>query len=218
MSRYPKDAAELARRVRRESHPASWFRVGRRVTARDKMTSGYTYTLAAPPGRLRAGLAAETRDAGPFRPKFSPAQMLALGVFEGKYLNDCWREFPREWYLGAIARGKLSPGGANPELNCFKTKSRLSLGEWRRRRWIPAAAGDRDVRGWFQWYARFWLGRRQPAVDRVQVARWRAFVRHSAQVTKSAKRERIGRSRAARRRHRPRQRQALLQWAWNCWI
>ena len=212
--RYPRTADELARRVQRESRPLSWWRVGRRVTVRDKMTSGLSYTIAAPPGRLRVGAPA---GAGAFRPRFSPAQMLALGVFEGKYLNDCWREFPREWYLGALARGKLSPGRADPSLNCFGIKSRLSLGEWRRRGWIPIAPGDRDVRGWFQWYARYWLGRRQPAVDRVQIARWRAFVRHSAQVEQSARRERV-RGRAARRRHRPRQRQALLQWAWNCWI
>jgi hypothetical protein len=191
-------------------HPLSWYRPGRRVDVADRMQTRYSYVLAARPGR---GFAPG------FRPALSPARMLRMGVFEGKYLNDCAGELPREWYAGA--RRRLSPARPDPSLNAFGVKSRLSLGEWRRRGWIPAAPGDRDVRGWFQWYCRYWLGRRAPGVDEVQIARWRAFTRHRAQILASYRRmapAQRPRTPAQKRRHRPRQRQALLQWAYDPYV
>ena len=193
------------------AHPLSWYRPGRQINVSDIMQRAYIYKLTAPPGR---------NFARGFRPQLSPAQMLRLGVFEGKYLNDCVFEFPREWYAGALRAGKLSPGKPDPTLNAFRIKSRLSLRQWRRNHWIPITKGDKDVRGWFQWYCRYWIGRRQPGVDEVQIARWRAFTRHRAQILASYKR--LGRRRprtvAQKRKHRPRQRQALLQWAYRPYV
>lgn len=183
------------------SHPLEWYRPGRRVSAR-----GYEYTLEAAPGRQFAVA---------FRPALSPEQMLRAGVFEGKYLNDCMEEFPREWYAAALRAGRLSPEGPNPRLNAFGVKSRLSLREWKRRGWVLA----HDPRGWFQWYCRYWLGRRVPDIDAVQIARWRSFARHAGQIRAS-----YGRmlqppaTRAEKRAHRPRQRQALLQWAHDPYV
>jgi hypothetical protein len=193
------------------AHPLSWYRPGRRVTVSDRMQGRYAYTLSARPGR----------DFAPgFRPQLSPARMLQLGVFEGKYLNDCVFELPREWFASALRAGKLSPGRPDPTLNAFRVKSRLSLRQWRRNGWVPAAPGDRDVRGWFQWYCRYWLGRRDEAIDRIQIARWRAFTRHRAQILASYKRlgARRPRTAAQKRTHRPRQRQALLQWAYRPYV
>lgn len=196
-------SAEDLARLLPWARPERWYRPGKTVTVADRMQTRYRYRLTARRGR--------DFDPG-FRPQVSPRRMLQLGVFEGKYLNDCVLELPREWYAGALRRGRLCPGAPDPARNCFGLKSRLSLRHWRREGWIPAAPGDRDVRGWFQWYCRYWLGRRQPAVDQVQIARWRAFVRHRAQVVASAARLR---TRPDPHRHRPRQRQALLQWAYN---
>ena len=191
---------QLADALMRHGRPLRWFEPGREVVVRDKMQS-YTYVLTARPGR----------DFPPeFAPELTPQQMLELGVFEGKYLNDCVAELPAEWYAAALGRGKLSPAGADPSVNLFRVKSRKSLAYWREKGWIPIAPGDRDVRGWFQWYCRYWLGRRQPAVDAAQIRRWRAFVRHRAQLLKN--------STPAQRRdplHRRVQRQALLQWAYH---
>jgi hypothetical protein len=203
----PEDLAAILRWAR----PLAWYRPGRRVVASDRMQRRYEYVLEARPGR----------DFAPgFRPQVSPGRMLRMGVFEGKYLNDCALELPREWFAAALRAGRLSPGGPDPALNAFGVKSRLSLRAWRRNGWLPAAPGDRDVRGWFQWYCRYWLGRRQPAVDAVQIARWRAFARHRGQILASY--ERLGRRRprtaAQKRRHRPRQRQALLQWAYDPYV
>lgn len=190
--------------------PLSAFRPGLLIRVDDRMQSRYSYRLEAAPGR--------DFDPG-FRPQVTPAAMLRRGVFEGCYLNDCEGEFPREWFADAKRAGKLRPGRPDPGVNEFGVKSRLSLGEWRRRGWIPAAEGDPDVRGWFQWYCRYWLGRRIPPVDRVQIARWRAFVRHRGQILASYRR--LGRppkTRAEKKKHRPRQRQALLQWAYDPFV
>jgi len=222
----------------KKAHPLSWYRPGKTITVTDSMAPNasmnasmnakYTYTLSELPGK---------NFAKGFRPYSSPAKMLRQGIFEGKYLNDGTKEFPREWYEGIIKYKKIKFDGegksvADPKLNAFGIKSRLSIKEWRRRKWIPITQGDRDVRGWFQWYCRYWIGRRMPGVDKVQIARWRAFVRHQGQILASYRRLKSNtlksntlqpRSKkpktvAEKRKHRPKQRQALLQWAYNPYI
>lgn len=166
-----------------------FYVVGNMINVEDKMQKGYSYLLAEPMGK---------NFSPDFKPELTPQEMLRLGVFEGKYLNDCRKEFPEEWFCDA----DLSEV---PDLskNCFHIKSRLSLSEWRRRGWIIKP----DPRGWFQWYCRYYLGRRIPDVDAIQIKRWRSFKRHKAQVEKNCF---IGDLSC-----RPRQRQALLQWAYN---
>lgn len=190
-------------------HHRKWYVAGRKIVARDKMQN-ITYTLTYKAGtNIRNGgtnkNGKKIRYDG-FHPHYTPQQMLTMGVFEGKYLNDCEKELPIEWFRASARRRSLK---ADPRLNYFKVKSRLSLQEWRRRGWVPVHKKDRDVRGWFQWYCRYWLGRRIPEVDSIQIKRWAAFARHSAQVKKHARRDLT---------KRPRQRQALLQWAWDCKI
>ena len=163
------------------------FPVGSIVQVSDRMQTGYAYKIAAPAG---ADFAPD------FTPHFSPAEMLRLGVFEGRYCNDCQQELPREWF--AEARISEQP---DPRLNCFGVKSRQPLVVWRQKGWI---IGD-DPRGWFQWYCRYWLGRRTPAIDRRQVQRWRAFRRHAGQIRANCAPGDLF--------CRPRQRQALLQWS-----
>lgn len=136
-----------------------------------------------------------------FKPELSPKQMLEMGIFEGKYMTDTRKEFPKEWFTNA----KMVKTGSSPDisLNYFGIKSRQSLQEWRRKKWIL----EPDERGWFQWYCRYWLGRRIPEIDSVQIKRWIAFKRHKGQIEKNCKKKDIS--------CRPRQRQALLQWAYN---
>jgi len=166
--------------------------VGRRIEVEDSMQRGYAYELAAPAGR----------DFAPgFAPRFSPKEMLALGVFEGKYLNDCRREFPADWYEGARLADR-----PDPKLNCFAIKSRQPLSEWRRKGWIIGP----DPRGWFQWYCRYWMGRRLFEIDDTQIKRWRNFARHAGQVRKNCEPGDLF--------CRPRQRQALLQWSHDPFI
>ena len=173
---------------------------GIKVVVRDKMQN-YTYYRIE-----KAGKNFDPR----FTPAISPKQMLKMGVFEGKYMNDGNLEFP-----GWLKLAKISPV-ANASINYFGIKSRLSLQEWQKRGWVPVAPGDKDIRGWFQWYCRYWSGRRLPIIDEIQIKRWRSFKRHSAQVQKSATRDGI--SKKDIMSHRPKQRQALLQWAYDPFI
>ncbi|HYZ47838.1 MAG TPA: hypothetical protein VE567_02980 [Sphingomonas sp.] len=160
------------------------------IVVNDKMQQGYRYWLTAPEGR----------DFHPgFRPELTPAEMLELGVFGGKYMTDCRGEFPESWF----ARAKLASGPRDPSLNYFGVNASQPLSVWREKGWIHPD----DPRGWFQWYCRYYRGRRMPGEDERQIGRCRAFRRHLAQV----------------RLHcapgdpfcRPRQRQALLQWAYD---
>ena len=179
-------------------HPRSWFKPGRVIRVDNKMEVG-EYTLTASYGRLDPS----------FKPELTPAQMLRMGVFEGKYLNDMINEFPREWFPAATL-AKLSPERANPELNYYSIKSRQSLQEWRRKKWI--LPDDCNPRGWFEWYCRYYIGRRIPEHDEKQIKRHRAFVRHLAQVKKGCKTNCKG---DCKKDCRPKQRQALIQWAYD---
>lgn len=168
------------------------YKTGSVVKADDLMQTDYEYILSAPPGK---------NFAEGFTPHFSPQEMLELGIFEGKYCNDCRDEFPASWFRKA----KLSDQ-PDSSLNCFKIKSRQSLQVWRANGWIVGP----DPRGWFQWYCRYWLGRRLPDIDKMQIKRWRAFSRHAAQVRKNCPAHFLF--------CRPRQRQALLQWSYDPFI
>ena len=168
-------------------HPIkSWIDVN------DLMQSRYRYQLVESAGK---------NFATDFTPYFIPKEMLKLGVFEGKYMNDCRGEFPEDWFTDA----KLSDI-ADPSLNYFEIKSRQSLQIWQSKGWV---IGD-DPRGWFQWYCRYYQGRRDDDVDKQQIKRWRAFTRHAAQVKANCDPGNLA--------CRPRQRQALLQWSYNPFI
>lgn len=160
------------------------------VLVNDKMQTGYVYEYAAAMGK----------DFAPdFRPELTPKEMLELGVFEGHYMTDCQEEFPKDWFE------KVKICYEKPDINCnyFKVKSRQSLQIWQQKGWIL----EPDVRGWFQWYCRYYMGRRIPNIDDIQIKRWQAFKRHKAQIIKNCAMFDI--------ECRKKQRQALLQWAYN---
>ena len=143
-----------------------------------------------------------TQPLSPFQPSgHQPSEMLKLGVFEGKYCNDCRPELPEQWFVGARIAARADSG-----LNYFGVKSRQSLAVWRKKGWIR---GD-DPRGWFQWYCRYWLGRRDAGIDEYQIKRWRAFRRHAGQIRANCEPGDLA--------CRPRQRQALLQWSHDPFI
>jgi hypothetical protein len=160
-----------------------------RVKVSDHMQKGYVYFLTKPTGR----------DFHPqFKPELTPKQMLALGVFGGKYMTDCAKEFPRDWF----ARAKLCAKRHDSKLNFFGVNASQPLSVWRKKGWIY----HEDPRGWFQWFCRYYMGRR--CIDDLrQIKRWRAVRRHIAQIKKNCRRGDLS--------CRPRQRQALLHWAYD---
>jgi hypothetical protein len=162
----------------------------RTVVVNDKMQKGHRYLRTASVGR----------NFDPqFRPELTPQQMLRLGVFGGKYMTDTRKEFPKSWFT----RAKLSPRGRDRALNFFGVDASQSLSVWRNKGWIHPD----DPRGWFQWYCRYYMGRRLPDEDRRQIRRWKAMRRHIRQIERHCEPGDLT--------CRPRQRQALLQWAYD---
>jgi hypothetical protein len=164
--------------------------MGKIVTVRDKMQSGYRYELTAHTGK---------KFHPDFRPELTPKQMLALGVFGGKYMTDCTKEFPADWFTKA----KLCPEKHDPKINLFGVNASQPLSVWRAKGWIYKD----DPRGWFQWYCRYYMGRRLPQEDERQIKRWQAIKRHIMAIKKNCRPKDL----TCRRR----QRQAVLHWAYD---
>ena len=166
-------------------------RASKIVVVNDLMQKNYQYKLTEPVGR----------NFDPeFKPELTPAEMLALGVFGGKYLTDCKQEFPRSWF----AHAKLSPEHHDDSLNFFHAHASQPLKVWLEKGWINE---DHDPRGWFQWYCRYYLGRRILGEDDRQIRRWRLIKRHVGQIKKNCRPGDVT--------CRPAQRQALLHWAYD---
>ncbi len=162
------------------------------IKVNDRMQKNFSYELTEP-----AGKNFDPR----FKPELTPKQMLALGVFGGVYMRDCVKEFPNDWF----AKAKFQKKGVymrDPGLNFFKVNASQPLSVWRKNDWICKD----DPRGWFQWYCRYYMGRRSPDDER-QIKRWRAIRRHIAQIKKNC--------RAGDLLCRPIQRQAVLHWAYD---
>jgi hypothetical protein len=205
--------------LKKKGRSLDMFHKGDTVEVWNKMVKGYEYRLEEEPG--------ENLDPD-FKPYLNPGEMLAMGIFEGKYMNDELLEFPAEWFLRAIALDKLRPGKPDISANYFQILSRQPLPKWVENGWAPPLRGKKrhhnkmgrdilgdpkknpDERGWFQWYCRYWMGRRIPDLDKVQIGRWKNFQRHAGQIRANC--------RPGDQTCRPRQRQALLQWAHNPFI
>src|ERR1051325_8206999 len=190
----PVEARHLTRDACRHKAPAGSMSANgetmKVVTVNDRMQSMYRYTLVAPVGR---------QFDPEFTPELTPSEMLQLGVFCGKYMTDCANEFPTSWFTDA----KLSPRERNCALNYFGVDASQPLSVWRKHGWIHPD----DPRGWFQWYCRYYMGRRMPMEDGRQIRRWKAMRRHVIQIQRNCDPTDFN--------CRPRQRQALLHWAYD---
>lgn len=154
------------------------------------MQKNYTYTLLEPIGK---------NFHADFKPDLTPKQMLELGVFGGKYMTDCAKEFPSEWYENA----KLCHEKHDAKLNFFGVNASQPLSVWQQKGWIF----EDDPRGWFQWYCRYFMGRRLPFEDDRQIKRWKAMKRHVAQIQHNCVAGDVNCRRV--------QRQAVLHWAYD---
>lgn len=163
----------------------------KQVKVNELYQKGYQYTLTKPAGR---------QFDPDFTPDLTPAEMLELGVFGGDYFQKPPKEFPPSWFAGVEL---TQTGTAEARLNYFKVNASQPLEVWQKKGWIYFE----DPKGWFQWYCRYYRGRRIPEEDKRQIKRWRAMRRHVAQIQNSCA---VGDEAC-----RPRQRQALLHWAYD---
>ena len=165
------------------------------ITYSDNYQKSYRYKLTAPKGRNFDPV---------FRPELTPKEMLKIGIFGGAYFDGVNglipSDLPKSWFQGM----KLSPDGKkHHELNYFGISASQPLSVWREKGWIYKD----DPHGWFQWYCRYYLGRRLPDEDRRQIKRWKAIRRHIMQIKKHCK----GGDLDCHRK----QRQAILHWAYD---
>jgi hypothetical protein len=160
------------------------------IKVNDKMQKNYSYELIESAGK---------HFHPEFTPHLTPKEMLELGIFGGLYMSDKPNEFPKSWFIKA----KLSPDGKrHKELNLYNVNASQPLSVWRTKGWLHPD----DPRGWFQWYCRYHLGRRHEDDER-QIKRWKAIKRHIVQIKNSC--------RPGDQFCRPRQRQAILHWAFD---
>jgi hypothetical protein len=160
------------------------------ITVNDKMQKNYKYKLTEPIGK----------NFDPeFKPELTPKEMLELGVFCGRYMRDGAKEFPKSWFKNV----KFAKEKRDCDLNFFRVNASMPLSYWEAKGWIY----PEDPRGWFQWYCRYYMGRRIPDEDKRQIKRWKAIKRHAAQIKKNC----FPKDLDCRRR----QRQALLHWAYD---
>lgn len=164
----------------------------KKITAKDTMQKEYTYILTEPIGKNF-----DPR----FTPDLTPKEMLALGVFGGQYFEGCHKEFPKNWFVKEKSHQKsvLKNGKKN---NYFGVDASQPLSVWRKKGWIH----PQDPRGWFQWYCRYYMGRRTDDDER-QIKRWAAIRRHIAQIKKNCMPKDFS--------CRKKQRQAVLHWAYD---
>jgi hypothetical protein len=158
------------------------------VKVRDSLQDGYSYKITEKPGRNFDPV---------FKPELTPQEMLRLGVFGGNYFEGNHGEFPKNWF----AKAKLSDT-YDIDCNYFHIRASQSRDEWIKHGWIHKD----DPRGWFQWYCRYYLGRRH-SDDARQIKRWYLMRRHINWLQRAC-----GTGNSA---CRPRQRQALLHWAYD---
>lgn len=170
--------------------PYVTLRMSKIVTASNQLQQNYRYTLVAPMGKEYHAQ---------FSPDLTPPQMLELGVFGGYYLHDSRLEFPKSWFTHA----KLAKDAPDPSLNYFHVAASQPLTVWQKKGWINAY---HDPRGWFQWYCRYYMGRRISDDER-QIQRWRQMQRHVTQLKNNCQEGDLT--------CRPKQRQALLHWAYD---
>lgn len=119
-----------------------------------------------------------------FTPNKTPAEVLREGAFGGSYFRPLYSkrlrttvagdhaELPADWTAGLDVARYLTSPEYDADANKFKVACGQSIEEWEAAGWIDHRF---DVRGWFQWYCRFYLGRRCEDDER-QVGRWKRCV------------------------------------------
>ena len=167
----------------------------KKILYSDNFQTQYRYTLTEAKGK---------HFDPEFKPELTPQEMLKLGVFGGAYFlcvaGLIPSDLPRSWFKGVKLSTTRDKQG---DLNYFGLPASQPLKVWQQKGWIYID----DPHGWFQWYCRYYMGRRLLGEDQRQIKRWKAFRRHAGQIKKNCKKGDIT--------CRCKQRQALLHWGYD---
>jgi len=113
-----------------------------------------------------------------FKPNLTPKEVFEMGSFGGTYfrpiyssiikskLKDQHLEF-KKWFTKLDVSKYVTNNTCNVSVNKYNVKAGSSLDEWEKSGWIT----KHDPYGWFQWYCRFYMGRRCED-DKRQINRW----------------------------------------------
>ncbi|XP_067295280.1 uncharacterized protein zgc:113208 isoform X1 [Pseudorasbora parva] len=114
-----------------------------------------------------------------FTPNMTPKEVLQAGSFGGTYFRpiyssitkqhykDVWQELPEDWLDGLNISKQVASSTYREDVNTYNVKCGGSLEMWESSGWII----PQDPYGWFQWYCRFYQGRRTMD-DARQISRW----------------------------------------------
>lgn len=115
-----------------------------------------------------------------FHPNMTPKEVLQAGSFGGTYFRPIYSsvtgkqykdeallELPSDFTEGLNRKKMVTSSKYDEGVNTYKVKCGGSLEMWEESGWIH----KQDPYGWFQWYCRFYGGRRS-ADDERQVGRW----------------------------------------------
>lgn len=119
------------------------------------------------------------KDYPEFQPNLTPKQVFKLGAFGGTYFRpiksgitkksyaSAHKEFPKSWFSGLDVDEEVMSERCDKSINAYGVTSGTSLKYWESKGWIKS----QDPYGWFQWYCRFYQGRRTNDDER-QIDRW----------------------------------------------
>ena len=152
-----------------------------------------------------------------FSPNKTPIEVIREVAFGGTYFKDIYSDINGKWYknswkefvqLKNIAAKFYASDCYDVNVNKYGVKCGTSLRFWENKDWINKI----DPYGWFQWYFRYWLGRRSKD-DKRQINRWKKIV--SRFRGKLVKMIRNAGSKFDDYSISPKIRQILLHWAYE---
>ena len=119
------------------------------------------------------------KDHPEFTPNLTPKQVIQAGTWGGCYFhprggkqgirgpcNITHEEFPQDWFAG-LKPDQYRSRRYDKDRNKYGVVAGQDQAYWEEHGWII----PQDPRGWFQWYCRFYLGRRTKD-DARQISRW----------------------------------------------
>ena len=116
-----------------------------------------------------------------FSPNKTPIEIIKEGAFGDTYFRDIYSNINKKWYknswkkfvyLKNIDTKFYASDYYDVNVNKYGVKCGRSLRFWENKSWINKI----DSYGWFQWYFRYWLGRRSKD-DKRQINRSKKIVR-----------------------------------------